>query len=196
MGEDMPLTDKMQIIDQLYTKYYRELLHCSFSLFDCKGQFLQEAEDCVQDTFEKAMGMAEKLAEMEEPLKYLLVMCRNITRSRRRNIRLHRKILGYPKVQQEQQDVADPKDIVTDWLIRQEHKALKEELLQRLSEREREIFDLYFVRDLSMEETARAANVTHGSVRGCVQRIRAKAVALAADKFFLIITCILAFLCT
>mgnify|MGYP003303990316 FL=1 len=44
----------MNTIDQLYSKYYRELYHYSFSLFDYKQQHLQDAEDCVQEAFEKA----------------------------------------------------------------------------------------------------------------------------------------------
>ena len=87
MNEEQQIT-----LDLLYSKYYRELLQYSFSFFDYRQQYLQDAEDCVQDTFEKAMKNLDKVLTNEAPLKYLKLMCKNITISRRRDIHLHQQV--------------------------------------------------------------------------------------------------------
>ena len=71
MNEEQQIT-----LDLLYSKYYRELLQYSFSFFDCRQQYLQDAEDCVQDTFEKAMKNLDRVLKNEAPLKYLKRMCK------------------------------------------------------------------------------------------------------------------------
>ena len=191
MNEEQQIT-----LDLLYSKYYRELLQYSFSFFDCRQQYLQDAEDCVQDTFEKAMKNLDKVLTNEAPLKYLKLMCRNITISRRRDIHLHQRILKFPKTIDEQFDVADPKDIVMDWIIRQENKEIKKILMEELTDKEKEVYSLYFEQNMSIKETAQELDNTDGSIRGSIQRIRSKAMKLQNIYFILVFACIFGRLCT
>lgn len=191
------MNDEQQItIELLYTKYYRELFTYSFSLFDFKQQHVQDAEDCVQDTFEKAIKHQDELYKSKDFLKYLKWMCRNITVSRRRDIHRHARILGYPESIDEHYDIKDAKDIVMDWIIKQENKVAKEALLESLSDKEKEIYHYYYEQNLSIKETAKALDCSDTSVRGGVQRIRAKAMKLQIFFIALIITCIFGCLCT
>lgn len=191
MNEEQQIT-----LDLLYSKYYRELFQYSFSFFDCRQQYLQDAEDCVQDTFEKAMKNLDKVLKNEAPLKYLKLMCKNITISRRRDIHLHQRILKFPKTIDEHFDVADPKDIVMDWIIRQENKEIKKILMYELTDKEKEVYSLYFEQNMSIKETAQELDSTDGSIRGSIQRIRSKAMKLQNLYFILVFACIFGCLCT
>lgn len=191
MNEEQQIT-----LDLLYSKYYRELLQYSFSFFDCRQQYLRDAEECVQDTFEKAMKNLDKVLTNEAPLKYLKLMCKNITISRRRDIHLHQRILKFPKTIDEYFDVADPKDIVMDWIIRQENKEIKKILMEELTDKEKEVYSLYFEQDMSIKETAQELDSTDGSIRGSIQRIRSKAMKLQNLYFILVFACIFGRLCT
>lgn len=186
---------QQHIIDLLYTKYYQELFMYSFSLFDCKQHHIQDAEDCVQDTFEKALRHEKELIAHPAPLKYLKRMCKNITITKRRNFHIHDRILGYPEPIDDRFDIADPKDIVMDWIIRKENRAIMIALLDMLSEKEKEVYRLYYQQNLSIKDTARALKCSDGSARGYIQRIRAKAIKLQSI-IFLFIACIIAYLCT
>lgn len=191
MNEEQQIT-----LDLLYSKYYRELLQYSFSFFDCRQQYLQDAEDCVQDTFGKAMKNLDKVLMNEAPLKYLKLMCKNITISRRRDIHLHQRILKFPKTIDEYFDVADPKDIVMDWIIRQENKEIKKTLMDELTDKEKEVYSLYFEQNMSIKETAQELDSTDGSIRGSIQRIRSKAMKQQNLYFILVFACIFGRLCT
>lgn len=188
--------ERKRAIEILYDKYYRELFIYSFSLFDYRQQHLQDAEDCVQETFEKAVKNLEDVLKNAAPLKYLMVMCKNITLSRRRDIHLHQKILKFPQTIDEHFDVADSRDIVMDWMIRRENEEIKKMLLEELTDKEKTVYHLYFEQNMSIKETAQEMNGTAGSVRGSIQRIRSRAMKLQNIYFILIYACIFGVLCT
>lgn len=183
----------MNTIDQLYSKYYRELYHYSFSLFDYKQQHLQDAEDCVQEAFEKAVRRPQQLASHPEPFLYLKKTCYHIAITKRRNMKNRSRILGYPVPLGEEQEVPQTQDLITDWIIRQENREAKACLLDQLTDGENRVYHAYFERNLSIRETAESLGISHGAARGCIQRIRAKAREMKHFWFFCLIACI--FLC-
>lgn len=177
--EEFQVYDEQQItIELLFEKYYRELFVYSFFLFDYRKQFYQEAEDCVQDTFEKALYHQSSLLNHEEPYRYLKAMCKNITITKRRNIYRRFKKLGYPESIEACNDVADAKDIVMDWIIQQENIAAKEALLNMLTNKEKEVYHFYYEKCQTIKGTAKALDCSDTSVRGSIQRIRSKAMKL------------------
>lgn len=180
-------------IDQLYSKYYRELYRYSFSLLDYKQCYAQDAEDCVQDAFEKALRHLSQLEKHPQPLLYLKKVCYHIAITRRRNIRNRSRILGYPVTLDEQNDVMDVKDVTMDWLIRQENRAARACLTEQLTESEKKVYHAYFEKELSIRQTAENCGISHGAARGCIQRIRAKAEKMKNFWIFMLIACI--FLC-
>lgn len=183
----------MNTIDQLYSKYYRELYQYSFSLFDYKQQFMPDAEDCVQEAFEKAIRHSGQLEHHPEPLLYLKKMCYHIAVTKRRNIKNRNRILGYPVPLGEDEEVPQMQDLVTDWIIRQDRQAAKAQLKEQLTDGEGRVYQAYFEENLSIRETADSLGISHGAVRGCIQRIRAKARDMKNFWIFLLIACI--FLC-
>lgn len=169
------MEDKQRNIILLYEKYYRELLQYSFSLFDYKKEHLPDAEDCVQDTFEKALRNMRRLQEHPAPLLWLKRMCRNITMTRRRNIRNRARILGWPVPVEGQENLLGGRDGIAEWMCALENRDAKQVLLQVLTENEREVYRVYYEKELGIRETAGELGITEGSVRGCLQRIRQKA---------------------
>ncbi|MBQ6950724.1 MAG: sigma-70 family RNA polymerase sigma factor [Clostridia bacterium] len=185
--------EEMNTIDALYIKYYRELYNYSFSLFDYKQQYLQDAEDCVQETFEKAVKHKRYVTNHPTPLLCLKKMCYNITVTRRRNMKNRNRILGYPEPMELHYDACDPRDIIMDWVLRQENRETKEKLMQALTENEKDTYRAYYENDMTIRETADYLQITEGAVRGCLQRIKKKASKLKIFGFFLLIQCIFSF---
>ena len=169
------LMDRKRTIAILYEKYYRELLHYSFSLFQFQPQYLQEAEDCVQDAFEKALTRVPGITGHPAPLPLLKKMCRNIAITRRRNLMNRAHILGFPVSVEEQQNLPGGQDEIALWIHGQENLEAKQLLLRLLTEGERDVYRVFYEMGKSIRDTAGELNITEGSVRGCLQRIRRKA---------------------
>lgn len=169
--------DRRYLIHLLYQKYYRELVQYSLSLFDYQPHHQQDAEDCVQETFEKALRHENDMQTVEEPLFFLRKMCYHITITKRRNIHNQERILGFPGSLQEC-NPPDSRDLIGEWLQALENTQNKQALLRQLTSGERAVYEAYYEQHLSLQDTARTLDISTGSVRGAAQRIRKKAAAL------------------
>ena len=68
--------------------------------------------------------------------------------------------------------------------------------MDELTDKEKEVYSLYFELNMSIKETAQELDSTDGSIRGSIQRIRSKAMKLQNLYFILAFACIFGRLCT
>ena len=170
------LTNEDQaLIDELWRKYYHLLLTISYRLLDQMPEYRPLAEDCVQLTFEKAVRKITVLRRHTNPYLWLKQTCVNITLSERRKQRNRQRLLNYPVEITDDGDIADTRNCVEDWTLREDLADKKEQLLAEMSDQEQAVFNALFEQNRTYQETAKAMNITEGAVRSTARRIRKKA---------------------
>lgn len=169
------LTDKERaFLDELYQKYYKILLLSSFVLLGKQKEHWETAEDCVQETFVKAMIKMHKLYCHTAPELWLKKTCRNITLSKRRKQYNRARILGFPSPMQGAEEIKDVKNDIAEWIIREELLEKKQQLLETLTQQEQQVYRNIYEGRQTIKEAAEALQITEGSVRGALQRIKKK----------------------
>ena len=183
------LTNKeKEFLARLYSEYYTKLIDYSYSLLDRNLKSWPLAEDCVQSTFEKAMIKMNVLQKHDLPYLWLRKTCRNITLSENRKLINRARILRYPISFDQQLDVADPKDDIAEWILREELIDRKQQLLENLTEQERMVYQAIFEENLSHQETEKLYSMTDGTIRGAIQRIKRKALKIFSN-FLIFVWC-------
>ncbi len=157
--------------ERLYGAYYDRVRKYARRFVCWNRAWLPLADDCVQETFEKAMRQHEKLAGHPNPYGWLLRTCRNLLLDRLRRERGRSAAAGGAKAPQAAVTLED----FQRWVSRLETLDGLKALLERLTEREREVYHAYFAMGRSAEETARERGISGGAVRAAVRRIRKKA---------------------
>lgn len=160
--------------ERLYGAYYDRVRKYARRFVGCNRAWLPLAEDCVQETFEKAMRQHEKLAGHPNPCGWLLRTCRNLLLDRLRRERGRSAADGA----EAPQAAVTRERVLEDfqrWVSRLETLDGLKTLLQRLTKREREVYHAYFAMGRSAEETAREHGISGDAVRAAVKRIRKKA---------------------
>ena len=169
------LTDQeQQFLDQLFAKYAQTLLRCSQSIllqFPDSGEL---AEECVQETFEVALRKMKMLLRHEAPVYWLKNTCRKISMSKRRKLLNRIRILGTPVSYSTLNDVPDPIDDIEAWVLANDLASVKQSLLSKLSEEERDVYHLFYEQHLPMKDIATKLNLSVDAIRGALQRIRNK----------------------
>lgn len=149
-------------------RYCKRLVH-----YDPK--FFTLAEDCVQFAFLTALKHPDEFNNCLNKYGWLSICCKNYIMSKIRKHKNRLKILGRTTSFDECESVEDPIDAIIRWIDSSSTKEYIDLLYNSLSTTEKRIFADYYYRDYSLLETAKRNNVTIGSVRGAVQRIRNKA---------------------
>ena len=168
-------------LDRLYRKYYRSLFNKCFAVFDYRPEFRQLAEDCVQETFVRALKEADALAEHPEPLFWLLTTCSHIAMSERRKLRRRRQIAA--PVSPDVQEPIDPRDAIADWIAADELLDTKEQLMAELTPQERQVYHAVYEEGLPARETAEQIGTTEGGVYSALRRIKKKILRLFLSIF-------------
>ena len=184
------LTDKeKEFLDLLYQRYYADLRDYSFKILDLHHEYLPLAEDCVQQTFEKAIIKMDILLNHEAPYLWLKKTCRNITLTERRNCFIRARILRFPVSIDEHFEATDPKDLITDWIISEDLSDRKQLLMENLTEQERLVYKAIFEEELSYQEAEEKYHISDGTLRGALQRIKRTASKLLIN-FSILVWCI------
>ena len=168
-------------LDRLYREYYRTLFNRCFAVFDYQPEFRQLAEDCVQETFVRALKEADTLTAHSEPLFWLLTTSAHIAMSERRKLRRRRQIAA--PVSPDQEDPADPQDAIADWIAADELLDTKERLMAGLTPQERQVYRAVYEEGLAARETAERIGTTEGGVYSALRRIRKKILQLFVSLF-------------
>jgi RNA polymerase sigma-70 factor (ECF subfamily) len=136
----------------------------------------QDAEDVAQDTFIRAYRNRSRF-DTARPLRpWLLQICANLARNRRRS-------LGrYVRALRRQFAVQDPDDVV---VAPGEAEAATRlwHAVRRLRSGDREVLYLRYFLDLTLAETACAAGIAEGTVKSRTARALERLRLLIADEF-------------
>ena len=165
--------DRKDFLDEIYRKYRRDLFNKSYSMFDYRPEFRPLAEDCVQETYIRAFLEADKLIDYKEPLYWLLTTCKHITMTERRKYRRRQQILNTVPAADDE-GLIDPKNAIADWMAENDLLAKKKQLLETLTEQEREMYTAVYSEGLSAKEAAERTGTTVGAVYAALHRVRDK----------------------
>ena len=170
-------------LDRMYGTYARTLLVYSFSILRALPDAFPMAEECVQETFERAMLRMHTLARHKSPERWLMNTCRKITLSRRRKQLNRLQITGQPVLYEEFADTLPSGDNVEEWILRNDLFERKQQLMDLLTEEELAVYRCYYEEDRSLKECAEALNLSVNAVRGSVQRIKGKLMQIMLSIF-------------
>lgn len=164
-----------QHITELYRKYYAHLRNYCIVLLEYQPQYIQHADDCVQDAFYQALRHPDKVLGAANSYAWLAKCCKNSCYKLRRRKEIVERKLGKQNVISAEEDIPDPTDHVMRWLCHREAVDILHQLIASLTPLEYAVFRDYYQNDMSLKETAKENRITLLSAQGAVQRIRAKA---------------------
>ena len=173
--------NERQFLDLFYRKYGRTLFVYSFSLLRPLPDAAQAAEECVQETFERAMRKIQTLMRHDAPLAWLKNTCRKVTISKRRKILNRHRITGKTVPVDTTHDAPDPEDCIGAWILRNDLHGAKQRLLEILTAEEMDIYRAYYEENLSVRDAAEALQISESAFRGGLQRIRGKLVRISPE---------------
>ena len=173
--------NERQFLDLLYRRYGRTLFVYSFSLIRPLPDTARAAEECVQETFEKAMRKIKLLMRHETPIGWLKNTCRKVSLAKRRKMLNRQRIIGKTVPIDSAHDVAAMEDCIGEWSLRNDLFSVKQMILGMLTTEEIAIYHSYYEEGCSVKETAEALKITEIAVRGGLQRIRAKLARISSD---------------
>lgn len=171
----MKLTDEERIyLSELYEKYARMLFVCSYSITRQAPDPVALAQECMQETFEKAMLKIHVLQSHPNPAGWLRSTCTKITAAKMRKARNRSRILGKAVTVGMDDQLPDPHDCIAEWLLKYDQELAKQSLLSTLTEQELSVYRTYYEEEMTIRETADKLNTSETSVRSALQRIKKK----------------------
>ncbi|MBK1440680.1 sigma-70 family RNA polymerase sigma factor [Parapedobacter sp. ISTM3] len=118
------------------------------------------AEDLCQELFIKLWNNRKQLADVREFRPYLHVLARNLAVNALKRISVSQRALGELLIHYSgRQDAADRR------LVDREYDMLLEEVLSRLPQRSREVFNLCREQSKSYDEAAKALGVSRNAIK-------------------------------
>ncbi len=164
-----------KLLSELYEQYYARLKNYCLIIFQYDPRLVSFADDCVQETFIKALEHKKKVASAPSAYAWLAKCCRNtcISMQRRRTILFHK--IGKQVAFDETNEHPDSTDSIIRWLYQYQAKELLAEIYAQLTPLEQAIFYDYFQNKMSTDQVAVHNSTSIYSVKGALQRIRKKA---------------------
>ncbi len=181
------MQDTYDHLTELFIRYHDTLEQYCKRLVHYDPKFFTLAEDAVQIAFLNAVKDAESFNASQNQYGWLAICCRNYIMSKLRQYKNRNDIVGKHISFDACESVQDPVDAVIRWLDSTYSQVITDSIYASLSSSEKQVFEDYYLRDCSLKETAQRNNVTIGSVRGAIQRIRKKAKEINFFSLFLLI---------
>jgi RNA polymerase sigma-70 factor, ECF subfamily len=128
-----------------------------------------EAEDVVQETFLRAIRHRNKLAELRDTRTWLIRITWNLALDRRRRAKTRRRSDNFEEVSRSLRTGGMSADAA---LIGAQRHAGVLDIIDTLPAREREVFLLYAVNELSTVEIAQVLQTTDSAIRSRLYRTR------------------------
>ena len=161
-------------IEEMYSKYYTALKRYCIKLVSYNPRYTAIAEDCVQEAFYRAVCHAEEFASNPNQYGWLATCCSHYMLSHIRQVKRREEIIGKPVSLEAYEDVPDLMDNVLAWISHTECRETVVEFMAELSPLEQKVFRTYYEKGLSLKDTAQQEKLSVTSVRGTLDRIRAK----------------------
>jgi RNA polymerase sigma-70 factor (ECF subfamily) len=121
---------------------------------------MTEAEDVVQEAFERAVSNSRKVLVADSPEAWLRTVARNVAiNRRRRRVRLGELLRRHPADSPVVPEMSPDRLVVF-------------QAIRRLPERQREAIALYYIADLSVDQIAMTTGVSVGTVKSRLHRGR------------------------
>jgi RNA polymerase sigma factor (sigma-70 family) len=147
-----------------------EALHVASFLWalSCTGGDRTEAEDVLQTAYVEVLEGRAQFSQRSSLRTWLFAVIRNIARSRARR-RHYRRLLLL-----EWQPETQPQQGADEHLERDEQRARLRLAIDKLSARQREVLELVFYHDSTLEETAEILDMSLGTARTHYHRGKAQ----------------------
>ena len=155
--------DKVQL-EQCIHEYGKDVYtFCSQITGNC-----QEADDLYQDTFLKIVEIRERLDFKSNPKGYLLSVCVNLWRNKRRKFAWRQRIAG-PELRMDDTDTAwEPPSgeaSVEEQMISREERGLVQKAVDDLPEKYRMPVLLFYMEELKISEISGILKIPAGTVK-------------------------------
>ena len=162
-------------LNALYLRLYQDLYRYCYVLLGCRAEYSAEAENCVHQAFLQAAAHIGTVRKHPAPDRWLYTTSGNSARMYLKQIRIRARIFGHPADAESIFEIPDPHDVYEEWLTVETISVIEKQLATKLTQKEMIIYETHIVEDCNIQETAARLNVTTGTVRGAIQRIRDKA---------------------
>ena len=166
--------DRNAFIESLFRNYHDILKKECIRYVRYDSKFLLMVDDCIQETFIKAIVHFEQLQSHPNIVGWLVRCCKNNIKSDLRKYKRRGKIVIGSLDTAEHAKVHHDDTAFERWMNKSEALDTLDLLYEALSPKECAIFKDYFVNDLSAEETANRNGLTKSAVQSGVMRIRKK----------------------
>ena len=138
------------------------------------SRYVSLVDDCIQETFIKAIMNYGKLRVHPNVAGWLVQCCKNYIRSDMRKQRNRTEIMNASAKADGVVMQGKEMNAFDRWLKREDALDTVALIYELLSPKERTIFQDYFIQDLSAAETAEKNHLSTSSVQAGVRRIREK----------------------
>jgi RNA polymerase sigma factor (sigma-70 family) len=169
--EDLSVGPNEQVVDlgAVFVTHRAQLLHAALKILGHQ----ESAEDVVQDAYLKVVEVAGALA-VKQPLAYLFQVVRNLAIDRRRRATLE---MSFFEDEEAGGQVSAPVGTPELTAISRQDLALVSEVLARLPERTRRVFELHRLDGLTQREIAARLDISptlvNFMIRDAMDRCRA-----------------------
>ncbi len=177
-------------IEELIASYHNPLYKRCARIVHYHPTYMALIDDCLQETFVKAYFDYDSLVRSGNTYGWLCKCCANYFKSMYRKNKRRSEIVGVHVSCDQYTDIEDPTDSIIRWLDRDAARATLSVLKSTLTPLEASVFSDYYESDMTMKETADHNNISAGSVRAAVERIKTKLKGITFTIFVFMLWCI------
>lgn len=166
--------DRNQRLTLLFEEHYQSIYRRCFWVAGFQPAYHQLIEDCIQDAFVKAASHYDEYKDYENPVGWIAITACNRLKSELRRERRRKRI--FADLHPEQlESMAVSENNVENFLKNQEIIDQLCRIYDMLTDKEKLIFQAYFLERKKMREVAAENGMEIGAVRSGIKRIRRRA---------------------
>lgn len=162
------LQEKQEKLQRLYQLYEQPMYRIAYAIL----HHVEQSEDAVSDAFLKVIKNLNRIAEVDSPQtrQFMIQIIRNTAINQyRKNAKEAQRLVG---MEDSILQILNETNEVEQFLHSTEQKEITEQLLQGLSETDREILLLRCESELSFREIAQRLSMKEGTVRKRFERAK------------------------